>query len=85
MIPLLADAPEILNEMLYDVDEDKYYKALDKYEKEHKQFVERASVSDGVDKNDPIYKFYEKDLARYLRSKYNATTITDKTESPGTK
>lgn len=78
VIPLLADAPEILNEMLYDVDEDKYYKALDKYEKEHKQFVERASVSDGVDKNDPIYKFYEKDLARYLRSKYNATTITDK-------
>jgi hypothetical protein len=40
-------------------------------------FKETFDISGKVDTNNPIYKFYEKDLGRYLRSKYNATTITD--------
>lgn len=38
---------------------------------------ERFDISGKFDTNNPIYKFYEKDLGRYLTSKYGAKTITD--------
>jgi hypothetical protein len=38
---------------------------------------ETFDISGKVDTNNPIYKFYEKDLGRYLSSKYGAKTITD--------
>lgn len=43
------------------------------------RYVEETfDISGKVDTNNPIYKFYEKDLGRYLKSKYGAETVTDK-------
>lgn len=39
--------------------------------------IETFDISGKVDTNNPIYKFYEKDLGRYLKSKYDAKPITD--------
>lgn len=39
---------------------------------------EQFDISGKVDTNNPIYKFYEKDLGKYLKSKFNAKEITDK-------
>lgn len=39
--------------------------------------TETFDISGKVDTNNPIYRFYEKDLGRYLTSKYGAKTITD--------
>ncbi len=38
---------------------------------------ETFDISGKVDTNNPIYKFYEKDMGKYLKSKYNAVPITD--------
>ncbi len=38
---------------------------------------EQFDISGKVDTSNPIYQFYEKDLGKYLRNKYGATTITD--------
>jgi hypothetical protein len=38
---------------------------------------ETFDISGKVDTNNPIYRFYEKDLGRYLKSKYNAQQVTD--------
>jgi len=38
---------------------------------------ETFDISGKVDTNNPIYKFYEKDLGKYLKSKFNAKEITD--------
>ena len=40
-------------------------------------FAEQFDISGKVDTNNPIYKFYEKDLGKYLSSKYKATRIKD--------
>lgn len=40
--------------------------------------IEGLSSSGKVDTNNPIYKFYEKDLGKYLKSKYDAKLVTDK-------
>lgn len=39
--------------------------------------TETFDISGTVDKENPIYKFYEKDVARYLKNKYGAKVITD--------
>lgn len=39
---------------------------------------ETFDISGKVDTNNPIYRFYEKDLGRYLTSKYQAKLVTDK-------
>lgn len=39
--------------------------------------METFDISGKVDTNNPIYKFYEKDLGKYLTSKFNAKQITD--------
>ena len=41
-------------------------------------FDEQFDISGKVDTNNPVYKFYEKDLGRYLKSKYGATNVIDK-------
>lgn len=41
------------------------------------RWEEQFDISGKVDTNNPIYKFYEKDLGRYLRNKYEAKTIVD--------
>ena len=38
---------------------------------------ETFDISGKVDQNNPIYKFYDKEVGKYLRGKYNATQITD--------
>ncbi len=38
---------------------------------------ESFDISGKVDTNNPIYKFYQKDLGRYLTSKYGAKVVTD--------
>ena len=38
---------------------------------------ETFDISGKVDTNNPIYKFYEKEVGRYLKNKYNAEMITD--------
>ncbi len=39
--------------------------------------TESFDISGKVDTNNPIYKFYEKDLGRYLKNKYGAVPVTD--------
>jgi hypothetical protein len=38
---------------------------------------ESFDISGKVDTNNPIYKFYEKDLGRYLKNTYDAKIVTD--------
>ena len=38
---------------------------------------ETFDISGKVDTNNPIYKFYEKEVGKYLKNKYNAQLITD--------
>ncbi len=38
---------------------------------------ESFDISGKVDINNPIYRFYEKDLGRYLKNNYNAKPVTD--------
>ncbi len=40
-------------------------------------YAETFDVSGKTDTNNPIYRFYEKDLAKYLTSKHNAKLVTD--------
>lgn len=46
-----------------------------------RKFLEDSSesfdISGKVDSNNPIYKFYEKEIGRYLRNRYDAKRITD--------
>ena len=39
--------------------------------------VETFDISGKVDTNNPIYKFYEKEVGKYLKNKYGATLIKD--------
>jgi len=39
--------------------------------------VETFDISGKVDTNNPIYKFYEKEVGRYLKNNYAAETVTD--------
>lgn len=41
------------------------------------ELSEQYDVSGAVDKSNPIYRFYEKEVGRYLRNKYNARLVTD--------
>lgn len=45
---------------------------------ELERMKETFDISGKVDTNNPIYKFYEKDLSRYLTSKHDAKLVTDK-------
>jgi hypothetical protein len=58
------------------------YKEQINYASHHKPEIfdssETFDISGKVDKENPIYKFYEKDLARYAKGKYNAKPVTDK-------
>lgn len=45
--------------------------------KELESVTETFDISGKVDTNNPIYKFYEKDLGRYLKNNYNAKNIID--------
>lgn len=40
-------------------------------------FTETFDISGKVDTNNPIYRFYEKDLGKYLTNKYKAEIFTD--------
>lgn len=42
-----------------------------------KNFSETFDISGKVDTNNPIYKFYEKDLGKYVQNKFGAKRITD--------
>jgi len=39
--------------------------------------TEQFDISGKVDTNNPIYKFYEKEVAKYLKNNYKAETVTD--------
>lgn len=41
------------------------------------KMAEQLSAQDVVDKNNPIYKFYEKEVGRYLKNNYDAKLVTD--------
>ena len=41
------------------------------------EYKETFDISGKVDTNNPIYKFYEKEVGRYLKNKYGAELITD--------
>lgn len=41
------------------------------------RYGESFDISGKVDTNNPIYKFYEKDVGKYLKNKYNAQLVTD--------
>jgi hypothetical protein len=38
---------------------------------------ETFDISGKIDTNNPIFKFYEKEIGRYLKNKYGATRVTD--------
>ena len=40
--------------------------------------IETFDISGKVDTNNPIYKFYEKEMGRYLKNQYGATPVIDK-------
>lgn len=42
-----------------------------------KSLSEEFDISGKVDTNNPIYKFYEKEVGRYLKNNYKAETVTD--------
>lgn len=51
---------------------------LGKYLKENlNSMSETFDISGKVDTNNPIYKFYEKEVGRYLSNKYKAKLVTD--------
>lgn len=41
------------------------------------RFSEEFDISGKVDTSNPIYKFYDKELSRYLKGKYDAKPVTD--------
>lgn len=41
------------------------------------QWKETFDISGKVDESNPIFKFYEKEVGKYLKNKYNAQLITD--------
>lgn len=43
-------------------------------------FEEQFDISGKLDKSNPIYKFYEKDVGRYLKNKYDATRFEDEND-----
>lgn len=57
--------------------------ALAKGDKEAKEIISNAieneqfDISGKIDTENPIYKFYEKDMARFLKNKYGAKQVTD--------
>jgi len=54
-------------------------KTTSEYAKEQLQrSIESFDISGKVDTNNPIYKFYEKEMGRYLTNKYGAKVVTDK-------
>jgi len=42
-----------------------------------RRFTEDFDISGKVDTDNPIYKFYEKEVGKYLKNKYNAELVTD--------
>lgn len=40
-------------------------------------WIEQFDISGKVDTNNPIYKFYEKEVGKYLKNKYNAKSVVD--------
>lgn len=42
-----------------------------------RQVSEQFDISGKVDTNNPIYRFYEKDLGRYLKNNFDAKPVTD--------
>lgn len=76
-VQLKYDAPEILGEMNYGDFTKEYVNALKKYVKENSHLIEEFSIAEKIDTNNPIYKFYEKDLGKYVTNKYGAKRIVD--------
>lgn len=58
-----------------------YLSGKPEYKKYVDYFNDRASetfdISGTVDKENPIYKFYEKEMGKYLKNKYGAERVTD--------
>lgn len=48
-----------------------------KIQKELESYKEEFDIGGKTDTNNPIYKFYENTLGKYLKNKYNAKLITD--------
>lgn len=48
-----------------------------KYLRGMTEYAEEFDISGKIDTNNPIYKFYEKDVARYLKNNYKAQLVTD--------
>lgn len=40
-------------------------------------YAEEFNIGEGLDKENPIYKFYDREIAKYLKNKYGATRFTD--------
>jgi len=56
----------------YDENGDEFDDTVEESEKE------TFDISGKVDTNNPIYRFYEKEVGRYLKSKYDMKVVTDK-------
>lgn len=63
------------------------FKAIEKLQREElvlmgnesqiDNYAETFDITPQIDTSNPIYKFYEKDLAKYLKGKYKAELVTD--------
>lgn len=54
-----------------------FYEANKNFSESISNASETFDISGKVDTSNPIYKFYEKDLGRYLTNKYGAVRVTD--------
>lgn len=71
---------EVLGDGKFKASQESYYEAFKNKDISKEVFesrIEQFDISGKVDINNPIYKFYEKDLGKYLQNKYKAKLITD--------
>lgn len=52
-------------------------KVIDFLNQNNRGWAESFDISGKVDTSNPIYRFYEKDLGKYLKNNYNAVPVTD--------
>lgn len=69
------NALEHINKRIEDVKGDQY--KTEQANRALESYKETFDISGKVDQSNPIYKFYEKEVGKYLKNKFGAKTITD--------
>ncbi len=70
---------DVLNQLIekkYPKDAD-YTKVFKENERNYRMYIEQFDLGETTDINNPIYKFYEDEIGKYTRNKYDAKLHTD--------